>query len=54
MKNVPERVIELWRLYLAEELLFQLVGPALVGVVVSRQVADVCTLYHHLRTTHGC
>ena len=54
MKKRPGRVNGFWRLHLAEELFFQLVGPALVDVVVSCQVANVCTLYHHLRTTHMC
>ena len=37
-------------LHLAEELLLQLVGPALVSLGVSCQVSNVCTLEHHLRT----
>ncbi len=54
MKKVLGRVSGFWLLHLAKELFFQLVGPALVGVVISRQVANVCTLYHHLHTTRGC
>ena len=34
---------------LAEELLLKLVGPALVGLNVSCQVANVCALDHHLQ-----
>ena len=37
-------------LHLSEELLLQLVGPALVGLGVSCQVSNVCTFQHHLRT----
>ncbi len=36
---------------LAEELLFQLVGPSLVGARRRRQVPNVSTLQHHL---HAC
>ena len=39
--------------HLAEELFFQLKGPALVGVDVGGQVANVRTLQHHLHTTDG-
>ena len=35
---------------LAEEFFFQLVGPALVCLGLSCQVADVCTLQHHLHS----
>ena len=35
--------------YLLEELFFQLVGPPLVGLLGSCQVANVCTLQQHLQ-----
>ena len=35
--------------HLLEEFFFQLVGPLLVGFLVSCQVANICTLQQHLQ-----